>query len=102
MLPVPAPPGGFGPEVGAQSTALACSSPREQGLPLARHSSESIARQLSESGQVKKISPATVRRWLAQDKLKPWRFKLWQHISDPASFLRRAKAVLRLYQHAKV
>jgi hypothetical protein len=68
---------------------------------LARHSSASIARQLIEAGQVKKISAATVRRWLAQEKLKPWRFRLWQHILDPKAFLRRAKPVLRLYQHAK-
>lgn len=80
---------------------MACSLPREQGLPLSRHSSASIARQLKERGHVAKISPATVRRWLCGDKIKPWRFALWQHISDPASFLARARPVLRLYQHAK-
>ena len=101
MLPEAAHPGVFPPETRVQTTALACSLPRQQSLPLSRHSSESIARQLKESGQVEKISPATVRRWLCQDKLKPWRFKLWQHISDPASFLLRARPVLRLYQHAK-
>lgn len=101
MPPGAALPGVFPPEVRAQATALACSLPRGQGLPLSRHSSQSIARQLRQSGQVKSLSSATVRRWLAADKLKPWRFALWQHISDPASFLARAKPVLRLYQHAK-
>jgi hypothetical protein len=64
-------------------------------LPLERHSSSSIARQLSQIGLLKTISPATIRRFLAAEKLKPWRFKLWQHITDPRAFLARAKPVLR-------
>lgn len=94
-------PGIFPPETRAQTTALACSLPKKQGLPLARHSSESITRQLIETGQVKKIACSTVRRWLAAEKLKPWRFRLWQHIVEPKAFVVRAKPVLRLYQHAK-
>jgi hypothetical protein len=74
--------------------------PRAQNLPLARHSSSSLVRQLIELKSVVKIGAATVRRWLQTEKLKPWRFKLWQHIVAPQSFLRRAKPVLRLYQHA--
>jgi hypothetical protein len=101
MLPEVAHPGIFPPETRAQATAFACSLPKEQGLPLARHSSESITRQLIETGQVKKIACSTIRRWLAAEKLKPWRFRLWQHIVDPKAFLKRAKPVLRLYQHAK-
>jgi hypothetical protein len=101
MHPEVAHPGVFPPEVRAQTTAIACSLPRQQGLPLARHSSSSIARQLVASGQVEKISPATIRRWLAAEKLKPWRFRLWQHITDPTAFVERARPVLRLYQQAK-
>jgi hypothetical protein len=102
MPPEVAHPGVFPPETRAQTTALACNLPRTQGLPLARHSSSSLARQLMASGQVKKISAATIRRWLASEKLKPWRFKLWQHIVEPKAFLLRAKPVLKLYEHAKV
>jgi hypothetical protein len=101
MLPEVAHPGIFPPETRVQATALACNLPRTQGLPLARHSSESITCQLIETGQVKTICAATIRRWLAAEKLKPWRFRLWQHILEPKAFLKRAKPVLRLYQHAK-
>jgi len=101
MPPEVAHPGVFPPETRARATAIACSLPRAQGLPLARHSSASITRQLIETGPVKTIGAATVRRWLAGEKLKPWRFRLWQHILDPKAFLARAKPVLRLYQHAK-
>lgn len=93
-------PGVFPPEVRATTTALACNRPSQEALPLARHSSSSLARQLIEVKCVAKISAATIRRWLQTDKLKPWRFKLWQHITEPQSFLQKAKPVLRLYQHA--
>lgn len=48
------------------------------------------------------IATSTVGRWLAADKLKPWRYRLWYHIVEPESFLERARPVLWLYQHAKL
>lgn len=47
------------------------------------------------------ICASTVRRWLCAEKIKPWRFRLWQHITDPHSFMQRARPVLELYQKAK-
>jgi DDE superfamily endonuclease len=42
-----------------------------------------------------------VGRWLAAEKIKPWRFHNWQHILNPEVFLERAHPVLELYKHAK-
>lgn len=86
----------------AQVTALACSLPRTQGVALARWSSAEIVRRLVALGSVACIATHTVSRWLAQERLKPWRYHSWQHISEPQVFLARARPVLWLYQHARV
>jgi len=100
-LPRPGAPRRFPPEVRAQATALACSSPREEGVPLARWSSAEIARRLIALGLVVQIAASTVGRWLAAEKLKPWRYHTWQHILDPQAFLERARPILRLYERAR-
>ena len=84
----------------AQATALACALPREQGVPLARWSAAEIVRQLICLKAVLAISVGTVARWLAQEKLRPWRYHSWQHILEPQAFLKRARPVLKLYQRA--
>jgi transposase len=96
-----APPGVFPPEVRAQTTALACSRPREKGVPLARWSNAEIARRLIALGMVVSIAASTVGRWLQSEKIRPWRYHTWQHILDPQAFLERARPVLRLYEQAK-
>lgn len=85
----------------AEATALACSRPRQKGLPLARWSAGEIARCLVALGIVARISANTIGRWLAQEKLRPWRFHNWQHILDPKAFLERARPILRLYERAQ-
>ena len=50
---------------------------------------------------VVRIAASTVGRWLASEKLRPWRYHSWQHILDPQAFLERAGPVLRLYERAK-
>jgi len=52
-------------------------------------------------GLVAQIAVSTVWRWLAADRLKPWRYHSWQHILDPQAFLQRARPILRLYQRAR-
>jgi hypothetical protein len=52
-------------------------------------------------GLVLRIATSTVGRWLAAEKLRPWRYHSWQHILDPQAFLERAAPVLRLYARAK-
>jgi transposase len=93
--------GVFPPEVKAQATALACSRPREKGVPFARWSNSEIARRLAALGVVVSIAASTVGRWLASEKIRPWRYHSWQHILDPQAFLERARPILRLYGQAK-
>jgi hypothetical protein len=52
-------------------------------------------------GVVVHIAASMVGRWLAAEKIKPWRFHNWQHILEPQAFLERARPVLELYNHAK-
>jgi transposase len=94
------PRGVFPPEVQAQATATACSLPRTQGIPLSRWSRAELARRVAECLPDSRVSASTIGRWLRQEKIRPWRFRSWQHIHDPLSFLARARPVLHLYAHA--
>jgi hypothetical protein len=42
------------------------------------------------------VSASTVRRWLAEDALKPWQHHSWIFITDPG-FKAKAERVLDLY-----
>jgi hypothetical protein len=79
---------------------LACSLPRSHGIPLSRWSRGEIARQISAIPTLPIISEGTVGRWLAAEKIHPWRYHSWQHIQKPEEFLSRARPVLRLYEQA--
>jgi hypothetical protein len=93
--------GVFPPELRAQVTAIACSLPQTQAVPLARSSRAEVARGVAASCPLAAVSPSTVGRWLPPDKIRPWRYRMWQHIHDPVSFLQRARPVLQLYAQAK-
>jgi hypothetical protein len=69
-------------------------------VPLARWSHAEIARRLVALGMVAQIAASSVGRWLAAEKLRPWRYHTWQHILDPQAFLERARPVLQLYEQA--
>ncbi|MER6502549.1 hypothetical protein ABT218_25025 [Streptomyces sp. NPDC001455] len=45
------------------------------------------------------VSASTVRRWLADDALKPWQHRSWIFITDP-DFRAKAQRVLDLYARA--
>ena len=81
----------------AQVTALACQSPVAAGAPLARWSCPELAREVVAQGIAEAISPATVRRWLARDAIKPWQFRSWLFPRDP-DFAVKAERVLELYE----
>jgi hypothetical protein len=70
--------------------------PADAGLPLARWSCPELARHAIASGVCGSISPATVRRWLSEDALKPWQYQSWINICDP-DFAAKAHRVLDLY-----
>ncbi len=83
----------------AQVTALACTLPKESGRPLSRWSSRELAREVLRRKIVRKIAPSTVRRWLREDRIKPWQHRSWQKPTDPR-FLEKAIPVLDLYERA--
>jgi transposase len=99
--PRPGAPRDFPAVVRAQVVALACTKPKEQGKVWKRWSGEKLAQVATEKGIVTAISPSTVRRWLREDQLKPWRHHSWQKSSDP-QFVEKAGPVLDLYEHATV
>jgi transposase len=81
-------------------TALACTLPRDFGKPLSRWSARELARAAPQHHIVRRISPATVKRWLRAERIKPWQYRNWQQSTDPR-FLERALPILRLYERAQ-
>ncbi|MFI1436656.1 IS630 family transposase [Streptomyces lydicus] len=80
----------------AEVKALACQLPAETGTPLSRWSCPDLAREVVAQSIAGAISSSTVRRWLKQDALKPWQYRSWIFVRDPA-FGRKAARVLDLY-----
>ena len=75
--------------------ALACELPAASGTPLAKWSCP--ARETAARGITASVSARTVRRWLAQDVLKPWRHRSWIFPRDPY-FAVKAARVFDLYE----
>jgi len=67
------------------------------GAGLARWDAVEIARELVARGVVDTVSASTVRRWLAADALKPWRYRSWIFPRDK-DFAVKGGRVLDLYQ----
>jgi hypothetical protein len=76
--------------------ALACELPAESGVPLSRWSAPELAVEAVARGVVDRISASTVRRWLADDVLKPWQHRSWIFPRDP-DFAAKAARALDLY-----
>ncbi len=84
-----------GPAVRAEVVALACELPAAHGVPLSRWHCPEIARELGVRCQAA-VSVSSVRRWLAEDALKPWQHQSWIFPRDP-DFAVTAGRVLDLY-----
>jgi transposase len=89
-------PRSFGPEVVAGVKAMACETPAARQVPLSRWSSSELAAQAVSEGLVSSVSASTVRRWLAEDAIKPWQYESWIFPRDP-DFAAKAARVLDLY-----
>lgn len=87
----------FPAPVVAQVKAMACGPPPGRGAPLSRWSSAELAAQAIAEGVVASVSASSVRRWLAEDSIKPWRHRSWIFPRDP-DFAVKAGRVLDLYQ----
>jgi transposase len=87
----------FTPVQVAQVKSLACQLPAASGAPLSRWSCPELAREAVTRGVVEEISASTVRRWLADDAIKPWQYRSWIFPRDP-DFAVKAARVLDLYE----
>ena len=74
---------------------LACELPEQAGRSLSQWDCAELARQLVIDGVVAAISPQTVQRILAANRLKPWRQHVWLHPRTPrdAAFAAHVRAV---------
>ena len=75
--------------------AVACELPSQRDLPLSRHSAASIHEVVI--GEGLSMSVRTIQRMLAEDALKPWRYRSWIHPRDP-NFREKAAVILGLYE----
>jgi hypothetical protein len=60
----------------AQVKAMACTPPADKALPLSRWSCPELARQAVDDGIATSISSATERRWLSENAIKPWQYRV--------------------------
>jgi transposase len=76
----------------------ACELPEQAGRSLSQWDCAELARQLVREAVVAAISPQTVQRLLAADRLKPWRQHVWLHPRTPrdAAFAAQVRAVADL------
>jgi hypothetical protein len=81
----------------AEVKAMACEPPSVRAVPLSRWSSAELAGQAVAEGLVVSVAASTVRRWLAEDAIRPWQFRSWIFPRDP-QFAVKAARVLDLYQ----
>ncbi len=73
----------------------ACELPEQAGRSLSQWDCAELARQLVRDAVVTSISPQTVQRLLAANRLKPWRQHVWLHPRTPrdATFAAQVRAV---------
>ena len=76
--------------------AIACGLPRTHGVPLSRFSRAELHRLVVERG-ISAASPSTIARWLAEDAIKPWRYRSWIFPGD-REFEEKAGRLLDLYE----
>lgn len=88
--------GSFPPLAVVAVKAMACELPAETGVALSRWSAPELVVEAIDRGMVQTISASTVRRWLAEDVLKPWQHRSWIYPRDP-DFATKAARVLDLY-----
>ncbi len=81
--------------MGLHLVRRACELPEQAGRSLSQWDCAELARQLSRDEVVAAISPQTVQRMLATDRLKPWRQHVWLHPRTPrdAPFAAQVRAV---------
>lgn len=87
----------FPPRLITTVKSIACEVPAKRERPLSRLFAPDIRDILIAEKHVDSISTTTIRRILAADALKPWRYRSWIWSRDPL-FFERAAPVLDLYE----
>ncbi|MFD4948628.1 helix-turn-helix domain-containing protein, partial [Streptomyces sp. NPDC058409] len=80
----------------AEVKAMSCQLPAETCAPLSHWSCPELAREAVARANVPAVSDFTMRRWLKADAIKPWQYRSWIFIRDPA-FHAKAARLLGLY-----
>jgi len=90
--------GPFPPEVALHLVRRACELPEQAARSLSQWDCTELARQLVRDEVVASISPQTVQRMPAADRLKPWRSHVWLHPRKPrdAAFAEQVRGVADL------
>jgi transposase len=82
----------------AAIVALACQLPAETGVPLSRWTGPELRREIEERGLASAaVSESSIWRILAENPVKPWRYRSWITPRDPR-FEEKASVILDLYQ----
>jgi hypothetical protein len=89
----------FPPEVAAHLIKLACELPDQAGRSRSLWTCSELARTLKRDEIVESISPQSVQRILASQKLKPWRVHYWLSSRTPRdeAFKQRTLNIMDLY-----
>src|SRR5258706_16478228 len=89
----------FSPEVALHIVKVACERPDQLGCSLSRWDCPELARKLKADGVAQSISPATIRRILRSQKLKPWQHHLWLSAKVPRDegFAQLVRTLVNLY-----
>jgi hypothetical protein len=86
----------YGAQQRVQVIALVCETLHQHELPLSRFSTADLHRVVVKEEGVADLSHGSLSRILAEDALKPWRYRYWLFPQDP-DFVRKACVVLDLY-----
>ena len=89
----------FPPVVTTHLVKLACELPEDHDRSLSLWTCAELARSLVLLGRVDSISPQTVQRLLADQRLRPWRVHHWLHPRAPRdqAFADKVTALCQLY-----
>ncbi|MER5520762.1 helix-turn-helix domain-containing protein [Streptomyces sp. NPDC002763] len=83
----------------AEVKALACQLAAQTSTPLSRWSCPELAREVAARAITGPVSASTLRRWLADNALKPRQYQSWFFIRDP-DFGAKAGRIKDLYARA--
>jgi hypothetical protein len=86
----------YGAQAQAQVIAVVCETLHEHELPLSRFSITDLHRIVVQEQGLANLSHASLGRILAQNALKPWRYRYWLFPRDP-DFVSKACVILDLY-----